>query len=85
MLVIQGHNTSEVNAPHVLPSTPLNSVPLLNPEPALFPVTGVMRRYDEGRGDQPGVVGKKVSKFIIASQVHPLFKAFEFLKISHKR
>lgn len=28
----------------------------LNPEPALFPVSGVMRRNAQGGGDQPGVV-----------------------------
>ena len=32
--------------------------PSLNPDPALLPVMGVMRRNGERGGDQPGVVGK---------------------------
>ena len=32
--------------------------PPLNPDPALFPVMGVMRRGRQGGGDQPGVVGR---------------------------
>lgn len=34
-------------------------LPPLNPDPALLPVMGVMRRNGEGGGDQPGVVKAK--------------------------